>query len=148
VVRADHPLAAMTLTTDTILAFPFLVVELTGSEDMGLGGFTEERRSRRRTWIDRLLVETEERQKGVCTGRVVATVPFYSAVAPILRSTDMVATLPHSIATSLAERERLAVLPLPYERLLVTVEAAWSKRLGNDRELQWLIDRATALVES
>lgn len=146
VVRADHPLAAMTLTTEAILAFPFLVVELTGSEDMGLGGFIEERRSRRRTWIDRLLVETEERQKGACAGRVFATVPFYSAVAPILQSTDMVATLPHSIATSLAEREGLAVLPLPYERLQVTVEAAWSERLDNDRELQWLIDRATALT--
>lgn len=140
-VRSGHPLAAEPqLSTQAILEYPFLVVELTGSEEKALNGFVEERQAQRRTWIECLLVDTE-RQEGGVVGRVAATVPYYGSVGPILLGTDMVATMPRTMAERLQAQDELVVLKLPYAPAEIAVEAVWHQRNRDDQGLRWLLDR-------
>ena len=72
-------MAADVISKQLLLAFPHVVVELTGSEDRGLDGFLDDRGLMRRTWNERLLLDTANED---LIGRVAVTVPTYSAVAP------------------------------------------------------------------
>lgn len=138
VVRPGHPLTEGPVTLERIFAFPFLVVELTGTEEQAVEGFLDDRGVWRRVWIDRLLIETGNGREDL-VGHVAVSVPYYAAVPPMLAATDMVATLPLSLARRAAEEGRLAVLDLPYEPLAVQVEAVWHQRADRDAGLQWLI---------
>jgi DNA-binding transcriptional LysR family regulator len=139
VVRANHPLTREEVTMERLFAFPHVVVELTGSEDRPEGGFIEEQGVERRVWIERLLLEQENEKNGL-VGRVAISLPHYSAVANLVGRSDMVATLPRSIAVREAAREQLAILELPYDPLQVTVEAVWHERGDQDAGLQWFVD--------
>jgi DNA-binding transcriptional LysR family regulator len=136
VVRAGHPLTSGPLTIARLLGFPHVVVELSGSEERSADGFIEEQGVERRIWIERLLLDKENEHNGL-VGRVAVSVPHYSAVAKLVGRSDMVATLPHSIAHREAVRENLAVLALPYEPLQVKIEAVWHQRADQDAGLQW-----------
>jgi len=50
----------------------------------------------------------------------------------------MVATLPLGVALREIERERLAILDLPYDPLRVKIEAVWHQRFDRDAGVQWL----------
>jgi len=89
-------------------------------------------------WIERLLLEQENEKDGL-VGRVAVSLPHYSAVANLVGRSDMVATLPRSIALREAVRERLVMLELPYDPLQVTVEAVWHERGDQDAGLQWFV---------
>lgn len=136
VVRAGHPLTTEAITMDRLFAFPHVVVELSGSEERTPDGFVDEQGVERRLWIERLLIDHEDEQNGR-VGRVAVSVPHYAAVAKLVGGSDMVATLPHSIALREAAREGLALLTPPYEPLRVTVEAVWHQRADQDAGLQW-----------
>ncbi len=137
VVRADHPLLARPARREEIFAYPFVVVELTGSEEQGTDGFMDDRGVWRRVWIDRLLVENS----GPCDagGPGAVSRPPYAAVADILMAMDMVATLPARIARRAVADGRLVLLPLPHEPLRVAIEAMWHQRSASDAGLQWLV---------
>lgn len=145
VVRKNHPLTQGTLTKERLFQYPYVVVELTGTEEKGAAGFIDERNVMRRNWIERLLIEEEAGNPGL-VGRVAVTVPFYASVAPILQSTDMVSTLPRSLAEHVAQDGSLKMLDLPYDPLKVTVEAVWHERSERDRGLQWVIGQMLELI--
>jgi DNA-binding transcriptional LysR family regulator len=146
VVRAGHPLTEGKITKERLFAFPHIVVELTGTAEMALDGFLDERGVARRVWIERLLIEMADDDHGL-VGRVAVSVPHYAAVAPILRQTDLVATLPRRLAQRAAAQEALVVLDLPYEPLAVPVEAIWHRRTERDSGVRWLMDEVKAAME-
>ena len=140
VVRAGHPLTQQKVTRQKLFAFPHTVVEFTGSKVEVGDGFLDERGVVRRTWIERLLVETSGKSRHV-VGRVALTLPSYGSVAAVVESTDMIATLPRRLAERSVERDGLVMLELPYSPLSVPVEAVWHERSDSNPGLSWLIDR-------
>ena len=150
VVRAGHPLTQQKVTRQRLFAFPHTVVEFTGSKaDVG-DGFIDERGVVRRTWIERLLVETSGRGRHV-VGRVTLTLPSYGSVAAIVEATDMIATLPLRLARRSVARDGLVMLDLPYPPLSVAVEAVWHERSDSNPGLCWLVEQfkaAAAQVEA
>jgi DNA-binding transcriptional LysR family regulator len=138
IVRAGHPLTNEPVTRERLLAFPHVVVELTGTEEAAVDGFLDDRGVWRRVWIERLLIDTGADASGA-VGRVAVSVPHYAAVPPLLSVTDMVATLPHSLARLAVGQGTCVMLNLPYEPLTVLVEAVWHQRGERDAGLQWLI---------
>jgi DNA-binding transcriptional LysR family regulator len=147
VVRNNHPLTEGLLTRERLFQYPHVVVELTGSEEKSSSGFLDERNVERRNWIERLLIETGGEGKGL-VARVAVTVPYFASVAPIVQQTEMVATLPRSLARIVAQQHALTILDLPYEPLKVAVEAVWHERSDCDRGLQWLVARIAEAVRS
>jgi DNA-binding transcriptional LysR family regulator len=146
VVRAGHPLTSEPVTMPRLFAFPHIVVELSGSEERAADGFIDEQGVERRVWIERLLLDKEDENSGL-VGRVAVSVPHYSAVTTLVSRSDMVATLPRSIALREARREPIAVLDLPYDPLRVTVEAVWHQRSDQDAGLQWLANEVLQAAE-
>jgi DNA-binding transcriptional LysR family regulator len=146
VVRAGHPLTEGPVTKDRLLAFPHIVVELTGSEADPVDGFLDDRGVLRRVWIERLLMETSGDDGQI--GRVAISVPQSSVVGPMLLVSDMVATLPRRFAQIAAAQGTLALLDLPYEPLTVPVEAVWHHRSDRDPGILWLIGLLTQALGS
>ena len=138
VVRAGHPLTQGPITKSRLFDFPHVVVELTGTEGEPVDGFMTDRGVSRRVWIERLLIDMGDVDQGL-VGRVAVSVPYYAAVPPILRRTDMVATLPRRLAAQIAGQESLVILDLPYEPLVVPIELVWHQRMERDAGVQWLI---------
>ena len=143
VVRAGHPLTRQKVTRQKLFAFPHTVVEFTGSKAEVGDGFVDERGVVRRTWIERLLIETSGRSRHV-VGRVALTLPSYGSVAAVVEATDMIATLPRRLAKRSVERDGLVMLDLPYSPLSVAVEAVWHERSDKSRSLCWLIEQFKA----
>lgn len=138
VVRAGHPLTKGPVTMDRLFAFPHVVVEFSGSEEEPVDGFLQDRGVSRRIWIERLLLEMSDDDRGLI-GRAAVSVPYFSAVPPLLRGTDMVATLPRRLALQAAERGGFTVLDLPYDPLVVDIEVIWHQRTDRDPGTRWLI---------
>jgi DNA-binding transcriptional LysR family regulator len=135
--RAGHPLTLHAVTGDSLLAFPRIVVELTGSEEQADGGFLIDRGASRRVWIDRLLVSTAEHSEGA-VGQVAVSVPYFTAVPPMLAITDMVAFLPLSIALRFAKHGECVVLEPPHTAAEVPLELVWHERVDLDAGVRWL----------
>lgn len=138
VVRPGHPLTTGAITKERLLDFPYVVVELTGSEEAPTDGFLDERNLRRRVWVERLLID-ESGDSDEINRRMAVSVPYYAAVPPLLLRTDMVATFPLRLAQLTAQHGILDILDLPYEPPEVKLEAVWHRRGEKDPGLQWLI---------
>lgn len=138
VVRRGHPLTQEPVTLERLLHFPYVVVELTGSEERATDGFFDERGVWRRVWIDRLLIESSVKDADV-VGHVAVSLPHFAAVPDILAETDMVATLPERLARRVEARGTHVVLDLPYEPLVANFEAVWHQRADRDAGVQWLL---------
>jgi DNA-binding transcriptional LysR family regulator len=145
IVRPGHPLTQGTITKERLLGFPYVVVELTGSEDAPTDGFMDERNLRRRVWVERLLLD-EVGDSDEIIRRMTVGVPYYAAVPSLLLRTDMVATLPLSLARPLAKYGMVEILALPYEPPDVKVEAVWHQRSEKDAGAQWLIGEMLDVV--
>ena len=138
VVRRGHPLNVDGPSRAMLLTFPHLVVELTGTNELSTGGFYNERGLQRRVWIERLMLETKLRDKAEAMTRI--TVPNYDLVPPLVRCTDLVATLPFRLARQMCAETDLVMLDLPYQPLEVVIEVGWHERSDRDSALQWLLD--------
>jgi DNA-binding transcriptional LysR family regulator len=136
IARAGHPLTSDAITLERLFAFPHVVVELSGSGERPAEGFIDEQGVERRVWIERLLLEQENESSGL-VGRVAISLPHYSAVATLVAQSDMIATLPRSIAVREAARQPLTLLQLPYSPLQVKIETVWHERGHHDSGLQW-----------
>jgi DNA-binding transcriptional LysR family regulator len=137
VVRSGHPLTRGKVTKERLFEFPHAVVELTGTEENGRGGFVSEDGVERRVWIERALLEFQDEDVSH-VGRAAACVPHFAAVAPLLQVTDMVATLPRRLALWLMSQTRVVLLDLPYSPITVDVEMVWHQRANRDKGIQWL----------
>lgn len=140
VVRSGHPLTKAAATLENLLSFPFAIVEMSGSEEQGQGGFIDDRGVWRRIWIDRVLVETAAQDKDV-VGSVSVTFPHYAAIPDVVSGTDMVASLPRRLALRAAEHWPISILDLPYDPLVVQFEALWHSRANSDPAIAWLVQK-------
>ncbi len=140
VVRSGHPLTQTATTLEKLLSFPFAIVEMSGSEEQGQGGFIDDRGVWRRIWIDRVLVETAAQDKDL-VGSVSVTFPHYAAIPDVVSGTDIVATLPKRLALRATEHWPIAILDLPYDPLVVQFEALWHTRANNDQGIAWLVQK-------
>ena len=143
IVRTGHPLTRGMLTKKALLQYPYVVVEITGSELQGAGGFIDDRGLMRRNWIERLLIESEEPGP---PARVPVTVPTYAPVPQIVAMTDLVATMPRQLARQAVQAGNVVMLELPYEPLHVNIEAIWHQRSDRDQALAWLIAEFKAAI--
>lgn len=82
-------------------------------------------------------VDTAVRRAG---GRrkIAAWVPQFSAVAPLLARTDLIATLPMVVMVEALDRFGLRALKSPIHLDPMPHRLVWSQRLGNDPAIRWL----------
>ena len=70
--------------------------------------------------------------------RITTWVPHFSAVAPLLARTDLIATLPVLVMVDALERFGLCALKAPIHLEPMLHRLVWSRRLGNDPAIRWL----------
>jgi DNA-binding transcriptional LysR family regulator len=72
-------------------------------------------------------------------GRRVSTWgPHFSAVAPLLARTDLIATLPAIVMFGATARHGLVTLPAPVPLEPMPHRLIWSRRLASDSAIRWL----------
>ena len=138
VVRHGHPLLQAPVTHERVFDFPHAVVELTGTEDMRSDGFLDDRGLVRRVWIERAVLEAQGRPD--LSARVAVSVPHFTAVPPLLRVSDLIATLPLRLARLAVAQGGLVMLDPALETTVVDVEAVYHSRSDGDAGLAWLLD--------
>ncbi len=77
--------------------------------------------------------------------RITTWVPNFSAVAPLLARTDLIATLPVVVMADALSRYGLQALKAPIHIEPMSHRLVWSRRLGNDAALRWLRGHVTAV---
>lgn len=77
--------------------------------------------------------------------RVAAWVPHFSAVAPLLAHTDLIATLPLIAMADSLERFDLIALPPPFAIPPMPHRLIWSRRLADEPGQRWLRERVIAV---
>jgi DNA-binding transcriptional LysR family regulator len=77
--------------------------------------------------------------------RVAAWVPHFSAVAPLLAHTDLIATLPLIAMADSLTRYDLVALPPPFAIPPMPHRLIWSRRLADEPGLCWLRERVAAV---
>lgn len=123
-VRGDHPLArqgAQPQISD-ILSWPHVSISVENEAD------------------DPVAIALARRG---LTRHVVATTPYFAAAQTLLRETDMVLTLPASIARDPAINGGLHLIPAPPELGGFDYWLMWHTRAQGDAAIQWLIDLIT-----
>lgn len=118
-VRQEHPLARASVPTlDDILAWPHISVSVDVEDDP---------------------VSIALARRGAVR-RVVATTPYYAGAQALLEGTDMVLTLPASIARDPAVCGKLRTVAAPPELGSFDYWLMWHTRSQNDPAIQWLIE--------
>jgi len=141
VARIGHPLGRGKPTREQLREYPQVVVEPGGGEPSGGEGFTDDRGVTRRVRAGRALREAGDVGAGhPHAGRAAVCVPHYASVIPVVQASDMLATLPASLARPAAERGELLMLELPYQPQTASLEAVWHQRSDTDAGLSWLIE--------
>jgi DNA-binding transcriptional LysR family regulator len=69
---------------------------------------------------------------------IVARVPNFAAVAPLLVKSDLLATLPAIVMVDATRRFDVVAMPLPLPIEPLPHVLLWSSRLANDPEIIWL----------
>lgn len=77
---------------------------------------------------------------------VVLEVPYFNLVPSLLRETNLVATLPRSLAEHFAQHYPLAMVPAPLSLPSVDVCMAWHPAFAADPALIWLRETLADLV--
>jgi DNA-binding transcriptional LysR family regulator len=117
VVRKDHPATRRPLTLARFAAIPQLAIAPEG----GRGSNP----------LDERLKRLGARR------RVVAQVPSFLVVPPLVAGTDLGVTLPRRSVELLAHRWELAVLDLPFEMPGFDLSQAWHERFRHDPAHTW-----------
>jgi DNA-binding transcriptional LysR family regulator len=117
-VRAGHPALEGPWNIDTYLKYDHV-------DASGYAGYFN-------TQVDAaLLGQGMRRTVGMVLSSYMAT-PF------ALAATDMIATLPSSVAQGLAAASRTVVLPAPLPLPLLSISLYWHERYQNDQAHAWL----------
>jgi len=118
VMRRGHPLAAKpALTLDDYCAAEHLRVNFSG---------------RPRGFVDESLLRLGFQR------RVLLTLEHFSVVGGVLRSSDLLAVLPHSYVPIAGPGEELAVRPVPFAMPRIRVGMLWHRRHEHDEGQRWL----------
>ncbi|OHV81095.1 LysR family transcriptional regulator [Rhizobium sp. LCM 4573] len=116
-MRADHPARAGKLTLDRFLALEHIVVSVTG-----VGAAP----------VDEVLARMGR------TRRVKLRVPNFFAAVEIAARSDLIMTLPSSLARAAASMRRLVSLPPPLDLDSFTMSLAWHARQQDAPRHIWL----------
>jgi DNA-binding transcriptional LysR family regulator len=92
----------------------------------------------RRVWMERAVLQA--RGRGDVSARVAMTVPSFTAVPPLLRKSDLIATLPKRLALQAVTGGGLIMFDESLGHESVEVEVAWHSRSATDLGIAWLID--------
>lgn len=138
VVREGHPLTAGELTPERLLAFPHIVVELAGAPQERGDGFVDERGMVRRIRMEQGLMDLRRGREAAA--RVAVTVPYFTAVPPVLRVSDYVASLPRRFAREAIAEGGLVMLDPALEPSMAQIEIVWHVRDDSDAGLRWLVE--------
>ncbi|WP_328323498.1 LysR family transcriptional regulator [Kribbella sp. NBC_00382] len=125
-VRRNHPLTRR----KTITAAQYAAAE----------HLTISRRGRLTDAIDDVLAQ------GGLSRQVVASAATEGAAFAIIRTTDLLVTVPELTASTAAED--LALLPLPLDTPPAAVYLSWHQRYDTDRAHTWLRDLARSALQS
>lgn len=117
VARVDHPRVRQTLSLAQFQAEPTVVIDCVGSGSQYAEMILRQRK------IDR---------------NVVIKVPDFLGVQSMIESSDMIATVPTSIAVAFAKHGRLQLLAPPLEIPPYMPKAYWHQRFHLDPANQWL----------
>ena len=80
--------------------------------------------------------------------RIVATLPYFGAAAPLLAGTDALALLPAGAARQCAFDPRLEAVPAPAELGRFEQWALWHNRTHRDPAIHWLVDQLARHCEA
>lgn len=138
VVRAGHPLTEGDMSADRLLDYPHIVVEFTGGPPERGDGFVDERGMVRRIRMEQTLMDMRRGREA--EARVALTVPYFMAVAPVLRVTNYVASLPRRFARKAVAEGGLVMLDAALERGAANIEIIWHMRDESDAGLRWFVD--------
>jgi DNA-binding transcriptional LysR family regulator len=117
IMRAEHPAVNTKLTLARYLDLDHLVVSITGSGP---------------AWIDQALARLGRQR------RVKVRVPSFFAAIEIAARSDIVITLPSSLARTAADMRRFALAPPPLELDRVAMSLAWHGRHQDSPRHVWL----------
>ncbi len=117
VVRRDHPQVGATLDLETFLALPHILIspqgEGPGVVDLALAAVGRER-------------------------RVALRIRYFLAAPFVIAASDMVLTLPESLARTFAATHGLRVLEPPVELAPFATHLVWHERYEDDPGHRWL----------
>jgi len=116
-MRADHPAASGKLTLDRFLALEHIVVSVTGVGPAP---------------VDELLARMGRAR------RVKLRVPNFFAAVEIAARSDLIMTLPSSLAVAAANMGRFVSLPPPLDLGRFTMSLAWHARQQDAPRHIWL----------
>ena len=116
-MRKSHPLNQEELTLQRYLSVPHLLVAPLGMT-MGI--------------VDRLLQEMG------CQRKVQLSVPNFRQAGDILRSSDMIATLPATVVDKVSDGEEIVTKEVPLTVPIINYYCLWHKRYDNDGINRWL----------
>ncbi len=125
ICAADHPrIRGKRLSLARFLAEPHLVVRSEGRVDE--------------------MFETFLRRLGHAR-RILLSVPHMFCVPAVIRRSDLIVTVPYSVAQGLAHYPGLRVLSPPLETPRIPVTQVWSRRYTDDPVNRWLRDLVSEL---
>ncbi|MDX0487387.1 LysR family transcriptional regulator [Sinorhizobium medicae] len=115
-MRADHPAAGQKLTLERFLELDHVVVSITGTGP---------------AWVDEILARLGRQR------RVKVRVPSFFAAVEIAARSDLVITLPSSLART-ADMRRFVMTPPPLDLGSVVMSLAWHGRNQDAPRHVWL----------
>ncbi|WEX09153.1 LysR family transcriptional regulator [Chelativorans sp. AA-79] len=124
-MRAEHPAAGRKLTLERFLELDHVVVSVTG-----IG----------RAWVDEILARLGRQR------RVKVRVPSFFAAVEIAARSDLVMTLPSSLARTTADMRRFVMAQPPLDLGSVVMSLAWHARHQDAPKHVWLRRTIVAAV--
>lgn len=91
-------------------------------------------------------VEIAAREAG-CSRQVQTRVPLFSAVAPALANSDLIATLPRAVMHGSLGHWGLVELPIPFPIEPIGHAIYWARRLEGDAGLAWFRAQVKSALE-
>ena len=124
-MRVEHPAAGTKLTLDRFLELDHLVVSITGTC---------------RAWVDEMLARRGKQR------RVKVRVPSFLAAVEIAARSDLIMTLPSSLARTAADMRRFVMVPPPIALGGVPMSLVWHARHQDSPRHVWLRRTIVAAV--
>jgi len=128
VVRRGHPVTRRRLTLDRFCALRHVALAPASHSAANP--------------VDAVLARLGRRRE------VVATVPNFLAVPPLLERNDVAAILPRRVFEAVAARYRLTALELPFALEGFSLEQCWHERSRRDAGHAWLRQRVVELAKT
>lgn len=147
-LRKEHPAARRKLGLADLAKYPLVTISVGGQEEGAVDGFLLERGlARQSEMFDRHALEEALAEIGA-RPRLRVTVPHSLAIPALLRETDMLSIVPHSLARALTRTGELVLRERPYAAAPAVTRAVWHRRNDHDAGHAWLRDRVAEVAKA